>query len=508
MSHKHLTALILSLMVLQVYADLALITGSQGQATPDVYVGIDLSYGDVAEAKAMIDQVSSYTNLIVIGTSRITWYPDKVNETFQYAYDKGLSFISLPPSLPNYSFNSSRIPRSDWYDYARNTWGDRLLGFYYLDEPGGRQQDLDQVWTGNLSASESTYADAASRFTYTVSRNLESQRRYADSYKAFTSDYSLYWFDYKAGYDTIFAEFGWNYSRQLNVALCRGAATAQNKDWGAIITWTYTAPPYIESDEELYNDLVLAYDNGAKYIVVFDGNEGWTEGILEDEHLDALQRFWNYTQNNPRKSSPTGDRTAYVLPNAYGFGFRGPRDHIWGLWEADALATNVSISVASLLNDYGENLDIIYEDGLQPNNTYGYSQLIYWDAYALPPPKITVLSPENTTYAVNNVTLTFTVDKHATWTAYSLDGQEQTAIYGNTTLLNLPEGAHSITLFAKDEFETTGSSETIHFNIDPPEPFPVAPVALAVVTVVAVTGLLVYLKKHKRQAAAAAENQT
>ena len=98
-----------------------------------------------------------------------------------------------------------------------------------------------------------------------------------------------------AGYDTVFAEFGWNHSRQLNVALNRGAATVQNKDWGAIIAWTYNSPPYIGSGQELYDDLVFAYDNGAKYVLVFDSNENYTETILAEEHFDALERFWQYT---------------------------------------------------------------------------------------------------------------------------------------------------------------------------------------------------------------------
>lgn len=63
----------------------------------------------------------------------------------------------------------------------------------------------------------------------------------------------------------------------MNVALCRGAATVQNKDWGVIITWTYNNPPYIESGEELYNDLIYAYKNGAKYVAVFDSNENYSK---------------------------------------------------------------------------------------------------------------------------------------------------------------------------------------------------------------------------------------
>jgi hypothetical protein len=430
-------------------------------------------------------------------------YPDKLNETFDYAYEKGLSFISLPPALPTYS--STLVNKTEWYEYAENTWGDRLLGFYYMDEPGGRQLDGAQQLTGNLS-SESSFADAANRFTTVLSNRIDSDWRSAYSYRSFTSDYALYWFDYKAGYDTIFAEFGWNYSRQLNVALCRGAATAQNKDWGVIITWTYTAPPYIESGEELYNDLILAYDNGAKYIVVFDGNEGWTGGILQQEHLDALQRFWDYVKSNPRQSNPVSERTAYVLPDAYGYGFRGPADHIWGLWKADVLTYNITIGVASLLNDYGEKLDILYDDGLQPGNNYGYNQLFYWDSYSPPPPKISILSPENKTYSESNITLTFSINKPVTWIGYSLDNQAQVTITENITLTNLPVGLHNITVYAKDELETTGTSETIHFDIDPSdsvEHFPTALVAIAVGSVAAITlvsaSLLVYFKKRKQE---------
>jgi hypothetical protein len=374
MKTLQITILMISLLAVQVLANCTFLAGASAQTKPSVYVGVDLSYGDVAEAKSIIDQVSSFTNLIVVGTTRITWYQDKLTETFQYAYDKGLSFMSLPPALwPGRN-------TEEWYANANSSWGDKLLGFYYLDEPGGKQ--LDRV--SNFTYDSTSYEDAASQFVSGLSRNVGSPEASLYGYESYTSDYALYWFDYKSGYDTVFAEFGWNYSRQLNVALCRGAATTHNKDWGIIITWTYTNPPYIESGDELYNDMVLAYDNGAKYILVFDGNDGWTAGILRQEHLDAMQRFWNYIQTNQPKNNPASGRTAYVLPSAYGYGFRGPQDHIWGIWEADELAYNLSTSVHNLLSQYDEKLDILYDDGLQPGNN-GYNQLLYWNTYDPPP---------------------------------------------------------------------------------------------------------------------------
>ena len=87
--------------------------------------------------------------------------------------------------------------------------------------------------------------------------------------RLFTSDYALYWFDYKSGYKTVFAEFVGNESRERHIALCRGAAETLGRDWGVIVTWKYNQPPYLESGDELYSDLALAYSSGAKYAVVF-----------------------------------------------------------------------------------------------------------------------------------------------------------------------------------------------------------------------------------------------
>ena len=83
-----------------------------------------------------------------------------------------------------------------------------------------------------------------------------------------------------------------NYSQQLNLDLVRGAATSQSKDWGVMITWKYNTPPYMESGPELYSDMKLAYDNGAKYIIVFDGDQNWTQNILRTTNsLTRLRSF-------------------------------------------------------------------------------------------------------------------------------------------------------------------------------------------------------------------------
>jgi hypothetical protein len=92
------------------------------------------------------------------------------------------------------------------------------------------------------------------------------------------------------------------------------------------------------------------------------------------------------------------------------------------------------------------------------------------------------------------------VNKPVLWMGYSLDSQDNVTVTGNTTLAGLTSGLHNVTVYAKDEFENTGASETINFTIaEEPEPFPIAPVAVASGASIAVigVGLLVYLKKHK-----------
>jgi hypothetical protein len=116
------------------------------------------------------------------------------------------------------------------------------------------------------------------------------------------------------------------------------------------------------------------------------------------------------------------------------------------------------------------------------------------------PPSVHLISPENATYTSANVTLNFTVNKQTSWMGYSLDGQDNVTSTGNTTLVGLANGLHNITVYAKDEFENTGVSETIHFNVDVPEPFPTTLVAVASGASIAIIGigLLIYFKKRKR----------
>ena len=231
-----------------------------------------------------------------------------------------------------------------------------------------------QVWNLNPLLN---YTDAANFYVNNLKTTLSSIGN-RSNVKLYTSDYGLYWFDYAGGYDTVFSEFGWNNSRQMDIALCRGAATAQGKDWGVMVTWTYDKSPYLENATQLYNDMKLAYDNGAKYIVVFNSN-GNSSGVLDNDQFNAIHTFWQYTQSNQKTLDDSRDRFAYVLPDGYGYGFRGINDSIWGLWKGDNFSNHQLTNINSAFQQYGSKLNVIFDDSSFSKYLGQYSRVIYWN---------------------------------------------------------------------------------------------------------------------------------
>jgi N-acetylneuraminic acid mutarotase len=86
--------------------------------------------------------------------------------------------------------------------------------------------------------------------------------------------------------------------------------------------------------------------------------------------------------------------------------------------------------------------------------------------YGTVPPELHVLFPENTTYINNNVSLVLSVNKPTTWIGYSLDGQTNVTITGDTVLTNVPEGQHSMIVYVNDTFGNVVSSGAIYFSVD------------------------------------------
>lgn len=401
MKFKQLTTLLILLLILPLCLNCGLPTKAvTAQTSPSLYVGVDVAFESIAATEQLIDNISSYTNFFVIGCYG-GYNETRLTIISQYVYDKGLTFIVYT--------DDPRYPSKQWLTDAQNNYGNHFLGIYFYDEPGGKQLDQSTPYpvvpeTAVTEAANYSFSDAANQYVSTLNGWLRSgpfaiTKNFPSSskYQLFTSDYTLYWYDYEAGYDTVFAEFALSYNRTLNIDLCRGAATVQNKDWGIMITNAYTQPPYMESGPNLYNDMLLAYENGAKYIIVFDSNPNFTQSVLQPGQLDAMKQFWQYAQTNPRTISPVSDRSAYVLPEDYAYGFRSPtQDTIWGLWtlpQNDSLLLDISMSISTLFQMYGNNLDIVYPDGSRTIESVGYRNVIYWNDTRLIPNLPPIQSP-------------------------------------------------------------------------------------------------------------------
>jgi hypothetical protein len=124
-----------------------------------------------------------------------------------------------------------------------------------------------------------------------------------------------------------------------------------------------------------------------------------------------------------------------------------------------------------------------------------------WDPeipYDTVPPRIAIVSPENKVYNASSVPLVFSIYEGVSWMGYSLNGQDNVTVAGNTTLSGLPNGSYNITVYVTDRSGNTGVSEIIYFSVEVPEPFPTTLVIASVITVTVVSaGLIIYFNKRK-----------
>ncbi len=411
-------AFLIAIMVVSILGlHLFVFDGSQESISSNPYVGIAFCGNTTAEAKALIDRTKNYTNLFVLDSGRnpISRNESAVYEVCDYAVANGLNVIL---NLGIYDVIEDNESTWFWYrsmaDMKQNfteRWGDKFLGVYYNDEPGGIQLDGNwSDWYREFGAHLSQIDNPAFQDLYQMylkmNAYLENGTKPADydletsffvdhvvaedpglaalkaaQIPAFTSDYALYWFDYLGTYDVMLTELGWNASISQQVALVKGAARLQDKDWGAMVTWKYDDVPFLDSGEQIYSQMLTAYQAGAKYIMIFDyakDGKGNTAQAMTDQHYLALERFWNdiHTKQLSDLSKP---EAVLVLPHNYGWGMRNPTDSIWGFWPPDDKSEQVGTVMSKLLAKYGAGLDIVYEDSAFPAANAGYRYVYYWN---------------------------------------------------------------------------------------------------------------------------------
>ena len=105
---------------------------------------------------------------------------------------------------------------AQWVVDAMEKYGDKFMAVYRWDEAGGDQLDNSRY---QEVKSASSYTYAAERYVDVLKEIEYYQNAGID---VLTADYGLHWFDYQVGYDAVLAEFGWNNSREQQIALVGG----------------------------------------------------------------------------------------------------------------------------------------------------------------------------------------------------------------------------------------------------------------------------------------------
>jgi hypothetical protein len=113
---------------------------------------------------------------------------------------------------------------------------------------------------------------------------------------------------------------------------------------------------------------------------------------------------------------------------------------------------------------------------------------------------ISILSPQNQTYTKNSLSVTYDITGDASWIGYSLDGQNNITLTKYTVnLTELPNGSHTLTIYANGTYPNPETSKTINFTINKePDQFNIILIgALILIPIAAGLGILIHRNKRK-----------
>jgi hypothetical protein len=167
--------------------------------------------------------------------------------------------------------------------------------------------------------------------------------------------------------------------------------------------------------------------------------------------------------------------------------------------------TNMTVDISNLTN--GEHKLILFTELLMiwTFGNYSFAPIIF--NVNNPLPNLHVLSPQNKSYAISDLAMNFTVDKAPVWLSYSLDNEANVTTLGNTTLTDLSEGSHNLSVFAIDTAGNIGKSNTVFFTVSLPTPSPSPSPSIpeypsfmitALVMAAIVASAILYKEKHSK----------
>jgi parallel beta-helix repeat protein len=117
-------------------------------------------------------------------------------------------------------------------------------------------------------------------------------------------------------------------------------------------------------------------------------------------------------------------------------------------------------------------------------------------------PKIKVITPINQRYNESTVPLTIQTDQ-VNWIGYSIDDQANVTVSGNQTLQDIPNGEHTLAIYANNSYGNM-QKEIVNFTVTkqpletPVPPILIVATVLVVCAAAIVGGLAVYVNKRRR----------
>ena len=274
-------------------------------------------------------------------------------------------------------YYSSTPQTNGWLTYQPNGTVKNQYGATITNAGSISQfEPYQQLWD---SRPLQTYSEVADAYTTSELGQLSSIGNQSDVH-LFTSDFGLYWFDYLGGYNTVFGELFGEQTDAVTLGLVRGAADLQGKSWGTMIEWGNRTSVTLQSGDQIYDELLQTYQDGGQYGIVFNyaPNSNSTNGLLQNEQFNALQRFWTGVVENSSVTNNVKGQDALVLPPNYGSGLRNSQDKMWGIWSADNNSQQVWNSMQAALSKYGSKLDIVFPDKAYPTSGR-YQHVVYWN---------------------------------------------------------------------------------------------------------------------------------
>ena len=158
------------------------------------------------------------------------------------------------------------------------------------------------------------------------------------------------------------------------------------------------------------------------------------------------------------------ENASYLMETPVQLGFYVNNPTTWIGYSLDGQA-NVTINgnaTLPMLSEGGHDV-VVYANST--SGSMGKSARVFFSVFSETGPlTIVIASPAPSTYLYSQVPLEFAVNETTSWIGYSLDGQANVTIAGNTTITGLTYGEHYVTVYANNTSGYMGSSETISFT--------------------------------------------